>query len=141
MATTNLGLTTINPSDYVSPTPLNENFEAIDQLGLDYVTKRGKSGIWVYRRWRSGTFECWGTFNQQSAGPNIDGTALGKFSVNYPITFAEAPLLFVSARQDGNMSNYVTYVDHGLEIAEWYVNQMLASADLWCVLYAIGRVS
>ena len=37
MPTTNLGLATINQSDNISPTPINQNMEKIDALGVDYI--------------------------------------------------------------------------------------------------------
>lgn len=27
---------------------------------VDYVTEQGESGIWLYRKWKSGMRECWG---------------------------------------------------------------------------------
>ena len=53
----NMGLETINSSDYVSPTPINNNFQKLDALGLDYVVESGRSGEWWYRKWKSGRAE------------------------------------------------------------------------------------
>ena len=139
MATTNLGLKTINQSDNISPDPINQNMEKLDKLGLDYVTQQGKSGNWRYRRWKSGTYECWGRFSQQWASPSANG--LGAFKMSYPITFAEYPEFFVTARQDGNPSCWVGYVEHNTGYAQWYVGGMFDGADLECNVYAIGRVS
>lgn len=141
MPTTNLGLTTINQSDNISPNPINQNMEKIDQLGVDYITSQGKSGDWYYRRWKSGTYECWCTFKQQSASPNVEDSDFGQFSKQYPITFAAQPQLFVSARQDGNVHAYVSYVEHSTTNAQWYVGGLFKVVDLECSLYAIGRVS
>ena len=54
----NMGLETIDSSDYVSPTPINNNFQKLDALGLDYVVESGRSGEWWYRKWKSGRAEC-----------------------------------------------------------------------------------
>lgn len=141
MPTTNLGLKTISPSDNVSPDPINANMEALDKLGLEYVTAQGTSGIWRYRRWKSGTFECWGRYRQQSASPTIEETDFGQFSTSFPITFTESPVIEVSARQDGNVHIYVSYVENSTTKAEWYVGGMFDTVDLECNIYAIGRVS
>ena len=141
MPTTNLGLATINQSDNISPTPINQNMEKIDALGVDYIVSQGTSGSWRYRRWKSGTYECWGKFTQQNASPNVSGTSVGSFSMQYPITFSEPPQTFVSARQDGRPQAYVGYVEHRTTDATWYVCDMQTGADLECNIYAIGRVS
>ena len=49
----NMGLTNIDPSDYVSPDTINQNFNKLDALGLDYVVESGYSGEWWYRKWKS----------------------------------------------------------------------------------------
>ena len=54
----NLDLEFINASDYVSPDPINNNFEKLDALGKDYVVESGTSGEWWYRKWKSGRLEC-----------------------------------------------------------------------------------
>lgn len=140
MPTTNLGLATINQSDNISPTPINQNMEKLDALGVDYIVSQGTSGNWRYRRWKSGTYECWGTYTQQSASPNVDNS-YGVFSMGYPVTFAEPPCVFVSARQDGRVQAHVCYVEHNTSNAQWYLGGMTSNQDLECKLYAIGRVS
>lgn len=141
MPTTNLGLATLNQSDNISPTPINQNMEKIDELGVDYIVSQGTSGKWRYRRWKSGTYECWGRLHVQSASPNVPSSDFGSFQMKYPITFAENPEVFVSARQDGNVHIYVSYVELDPVSAIWYVGGMFDIVDLDCNVYAIGRVS
>ena len=43
--TDNMGLVSIDSSDYVSPTDINNNFKKLDVLGLDYVVK-----LWLVSR-------------------------------------------------------------------------------------------
>jgi hypothetical protein len=54
----------------------------------DYVTEFGISGIWQYRKWRSGFAECWGNIVQEGFSTTFN-------SVDYPFAFtrisAEAP--------------------------------------------------
>lgn len=140
MATTNLGLTTIMQSDPVSPDPINSNFEKVDALGRCYVTAAGSSGIWRYRRWSDGTYECWGTYHEQTITLEED-TKTMKFSANYPITFSSKPCLFVSTRQAGNSSAHTAYVENATATAEWWCDSLVNNADVDCMLYAIGRVS
>lgn len=46
MPTTNLGLSIIEESDMVSPDPINENMQAIDEkLGVDYVRERNHTKV------------------------------------------------------------------------------------------------
>lgn len=145
MPTTNLGLETILPSDPVSPDPINGNMEKLDALGLDYVVAQGTSGSWRYRRWKSGTYECWGRYSQQSVSPTVqqdDTNGLASFSMTYPVTFVAVPVCLVTARVDGRPQCAVTYVEHGTSAATWYVGWMQwdAGADVECNVYAIGRV-
>lgn len=103
MATTeNLGLNIINPSDYVSPDPFNENFQKLDTIGLDYVVEEGKSGDWWYRKWYSGRAECgvdsrnfgtvqhnyqWGALYTDEGGMSFGA---------YPFAFASNPFVSIS---------------------------------------------
>lgn len=153
MATTNLGLKTINQSDNVSPTPINDNMELLDKLGLDYVTAEGVSGIWSYRRWKSGIYECWGRKTVQTPG-RTGGGNIGKagdadvsmsgyasFSENYPVTFSAVPVTNVNVRQAGNFKCTVGYVEHERSSITAYVLFMEENADVELAIHAIGKVS
>lgn len=54
----------------------------------DYVTEFGVSGIWQYRKWRSGFAECWGNIVQEGFSTTFN-------AVDYPFAFtrisSEAP--------------------------------------------------
>lgn len=54
----------------------------------DYVTEFGISGIWQYRKWRSGFAECWGNIVQEGFSTTFN-------AVDYPFAFtrisSEAP--------------------------------------------------
>ena len=39
----NMGLETINSSDYITPSVINANFDKLDALGLDYIVEQGTS--------------------------------------------------------------------------------------------------
>lgn len=146
MPTPNLGLKTIGQSDYVSPDPINDNMQALDALGQCYVVASGKSGMWTYRRWSDGTYECWGRMAQQNSKPDISSgvanTGYKSFEISLPVTFAGYPNIFISARQDGNPKVHVCYVENSQDTATWYLGgmDMDKGADVECVLHVIGEV-
>lgn len=145
MPTANLGLEVINQGDNVSPDPINGNFAKLDGLGVDYVTAKGSTDGWSWRRMASGFFVCWRRMAQQSSSPDVKGegdTGYKKFSVAYPVTFGAYPQVFVSARQDGNPKIHTCYVEHSSTVAEWYLGGMDwgQSADVECSLFVIGYV-
>lgn len=61
----------------------------------DHVVEQGTSGIWRYRKWSSGTAECWGavkhaitfsgTWGNISTGPDLP-------AYSYPFTFTARPI-------------------------------------------------
>lgn len=116
MATTNLGLELINSSDYVSPTPINQNMEKLDNLGVDYIVEEGTSGEWWYRKWKNGRAEC-GIDSKQF--PEITSwTQVGDLAViggsmtfgAYPFAFAERPFTAISFEGDLTSSQRVSLV-------------------------------
>lgn len=106
----NMGLATIDPSDYVSPDVINSNFRRLDTLGLDYIIESGTSGEWWYRKWKSGRAECGIDSKQFTAqkmediGPNkiMYRTQYNSFGA-YPISFAARP--YVSITFEGDLKN------------------------------------
>lgn len=146
MATTNLGLETIQPSEIVSPDKINSNMERLDRLGVDYVTQSGATGVWLWRRWKSGRFECWATAMRQSLAPTLKGYSdqgYAQVTETYPVTFTTQPLLFASARADGNPKAHVAYVEHAKDQAQLYVGGLdwgKPGVDVEVNLYAMGTV-
>ncbi len=53
-----MGVQLINSSDFVDPSVINNGFQKLDALGVDYVIASGTSGEWWYRKWKSGRAEC-----------------------------------------------------------------------------------
>lgn len=117
MITNNLGLESVDPSDYVSPTPFNANFEKLDALGLDYVTASGKSGEWWYRKWKSGRMEC-GIDDKNFGDVSIAQSWGGMYVSNsmdfgaYPFAFASRPFAAIvfQSTTGGKHYGYVSYV-------------------------------
>lgn len=109
-STTNLGFTLIDGSDYVSPSPINENFKIVDRLGLDYVIASGYSGEWWFRKWKSGRAEC-GIDAKQFAKSEVHvwgGADSGLYATNgysfgaYPFAFSTRPHVNVSFQHDSS---------------------------------------
>ena len=113
-----MGLTTINSSDFVSPDPINNNFQKLDKLGLDYVTEQGTSGEWWYRKWKSGRAEC-GIDSKQFDTLQLHEGQIDQNHQNfyfsdmlnigsYPFSFASRPYAQVTFEGDKNNTNNVT---------------------------------
>lgn len=60
----------------------------------DYVVASGTSGNWTYRKWASGTYECWGriTSTIASAGSLLSGYVCYG-SVSFPTVFISTPVV------------------------------------------------
>lgn len=111
--TTNLGLTLINGSDFISPTPINNNMTAIDKLGVDYVIEQycGNTESWWYRKWNSGRAECgidrksFGNTTMQSSswGESFYITSIQFRFGTYPITFVKRPYTSIQFINDQNL--------------------------------------
>ncbi len=105
-----LKLALIDGSDFISPTPFNANFTALDRLGKDYVTECDTNGSWWYRKWASGLAECGiqhhncGTITtNKSWGANLVYADVWEIG-SYPFTFSSPPTIVVS--QDGPTNYY-----------------------------------
>lgn len=117
MATANLGLEVINSSDYVSPTPINNNMKKIDALGIDYITEKGTSGEWWYRKWASGRAECGidsKQFGEQTMiviaeGGEIFRTPDLSFG-SYPFAFAARPNTIIMFEGDSNWDGRASFI-------------------------------
>lgn len=61
------------------------------------VIESGTSGVWYYRKWASGIYECWGRYRSTIIGTNsLLGGSVCYGSVSYPITFIETPVVTYS---------------------------------------------
>lgn len=117
MATANLGLETINSSDYVSPTPINNNMEKLDALGVDYIVEEGTSGEWWYRKWNSGRAECGIDSKQFGEQTMLDIAVNGEIFRtpdlsfgSYPFSFASRPNTIIMFEGDLNWDNRASFI-------------------------------
>lgn len=103
---------TLNGKNYISAqgelpqdrqlAPINSvaTLQATVDSMTDYVIDQGSSGVWEYRKWKNGMYECWYHGNTtlnittQSGGVYFANVT----SINYPITFASAPTILITTQ-------------------------------------------
>lgn len=115
----------------------------------DFVIQRGTSGIWNYRKWKSGTAECWGQYSFTTAISTAWGVLYESGAIalpNFPFTFAEIPHVHISTEN----SNYAMFVERGSS-SSWSTTtnpgkifavrpNTVPSATYKVSIYAIGKV-
>lgn len=123
MATTeNIGLELFEGSDYVSREAINANYQLIDEnLGIDHVIERGKSGDWEWVKYASGFMEQWisdKVFETQTlaawGSSTLSRTPAMKFG-NFPIAFTSLPLCFVTFNS-ANRAGLESLVGYGQSV-------------------------
>lgn len=138
MATSNLGLTTINSSDYVSVAPFNTNWELLDKLGVNYIKEEGDNGNWHYRIWSNGYLEQWGRVTYAAKS--------GKDDFHQDITFFKAfksaPYAQVSCSIDGMKDSYVKYCRATTTMLDVYIAKPIDSyAGCQIDIYVAGKTA
>ena len=115
----------------------------------DFVIQQGTSGIWNYRKWKSGTAECWGQYSFTTAISTAWGVLYESGAIalpNFPFTFAEIPHVHISTEN----SNYAMFVERGSS-SSWSTTtnpgkifavrpNTVPSATYKVSIYAIGKV-
>lgn len=71
----------------------------VKRLGVDYVVETGTSGIWTYRKWKSGIAEIYGNYSGRIAeyAQPMSGLHAYYTTVNFPFTFTAVPLVSYTA--------------------------------------------
>lgn len=83
--------------DVAMPAYFNGGVTIGDQPLADYIVEHGVTGGWTWRRWNSGTAECW--FNGDATltyGQKINGFFFSYGSVGFPFTFISEPTVTYS---------------------------------------------
>ena len=78
--------------------------ELLKDMGInDYIVEQGTSGIWYYRKWSSGTAECYGTLSTVPHNcPGYNG-----FDVSLPFTFSNTSYtVVVQPTINGHLASY-----------------------------------
>ena len=115
----------------------------------DFVIQQGTSGVWTYRKWKSGTAECWGQYSFTTAISTAWGVLYESGAIalpNFPFTFAEIPHVHISTEN----SNYAMFVERGSS-SSWSTTtnpgkifavrpNTAPSATYKISIYAIGKV-
>lgn len=98
--TKNLNLEKFAGGDYIDYADINQNYDRIDALGLDYIVDQGTSGNWWYRRWNSGRAEC-GVDSQTFSSSSMSNWG-SLFISNtwsfgaYPFSFSSPPCVSIN---------------------------------------------
>ena len=110
----------------------------------DFILEKGTSGIWTYRKWNSGVYECWGS---ERTGGSVS-TAWGSLYYisftpsNYPITFADYPSFHITPELNTTVPCFTasgggtTKTNMG---AIRIVSPSSATVDITLRYYAIGK--
>ena len=99
-STVNLEIEELNSADHVSVEPINNAFDKLDALGVDYVTESGTSGEWWYRRWKSGRAECG---IDQKTFDEVKLDTWGSLYISQEYTFGALPFTFAAVPYVGIM--------------------------------------
>lgn len=115
----------------------------------DFVIQQGTSGIWTYRKWKSGVAECWCQYSFTAAITTAWGVLFESGAVtlpSFPFTFSQIPQVHISADNSsnalfierGNSSAWATVSSPGKMYA---VRPMSTASTTYKVgIYAIGKV-
>lgn len=97
----------------------------------DFVVEQGMSGIWTYKKWNSGTVECWGNV---SVNPTVTN-GLNTTIVNLPFAFVNTNFLvnitpakcglLVDRCGDCNTSNAITHTTSSFMLSYNYAHGTL----------------
>ena len=115
----------------------------------DFVIQQGTSGVWTYRKWKSGIAECWCHYSFTTAISTAWGVLYESGAIalpNFPFTFAEIPQVHISTANSG----YAMFVEQG-SASSWATTtnpgkifavrpNTAPSATYKVSIYAIGKV-
>ena len=115
----------------------------------DFVIQQGTSGVWTYRKWKSGIAECWCQYSFTAAITTAWGVLYESSAVtlpSFPFTFSQIPQVHISADNSsnalfierGNSSAWATVSSPGKMYA--VRPKSTASTTYKVGIYAIGKV-
>lgn len=80
--------------------------DKFSQAEADYIVEHGTNGEWGYRKWESGTAECWRVTSTSSLAPagSFGGTYYQYASFNFPFTFINIPVVVANGKWDTGYS-------------------------------------
>lgn len=76
----------------------------LETIANDEIIEEGTSGIWTYRKWKSGIAECWGTWSGTLSHYSTYSSFYGYYtSVTFPSSlFSAAPVVTFGGRVSSN---------------------------------------
>lgn len=114
--------------------------EIAQKQGLikDYVVETGTSGIWTYRKWSSGTAECWGEKTAAVSSKSV----LNVPSFSFPFTFTAIPNINVGCTASGadlyRVHNLKDFADTQT-MRLTFINNYTAQVNITASIYVIGK--
>lgn len=80
----------------------------------DFVVAQGTSGIWYYRKWNSGTAECWcDNYGDIQWGATAEGMSYNYFSMALPFKFSYLKMCMVNVMKGNYLSFATANTDSG----------------------------
>lgn len=118
-----------------------------EEIGNDYIVEEGTDGIWTYRKWASGTAECWGVYYASSesitgSNPLNSGGKYWLKTINYPsaIQFIDYPTISTTASIGSGYAIMARNYDNltGAQVL-YYTSMTTTTASVRAGFYVIGK--
>ncbi|MBQ6815737.1 MAG: hypothetical protein IJP26_00705 [Clostridia bacterium] len=108
----------------------------------DYILEQGTSGIWTYRKWNSGLYECWCNYidtNFEDMKNSVGGLHLGYGKLRFPITFEKIPIVVYNIANTSGI-NFIGNTDIFNEYFFYFIGSTV-EPDPTCLIsaYVIGE--
>lgn len=110
----------------------------------DYIIEQGTSGIWTYRKWKSGVAECWGIYSgsitSRTANAPYNSSVFDIGVVNYPTDFfADIPNVNVNTRIGSfyNLTSYANSYKDNVSIS--ITSNVSGTQTVYAYIYAKGK--
>lgn len=141
--------TAVPGTDYLSPAggTVTGDLEVEGELSVggsalaDYVVEQGTSGSWTYRKWKSGTAECWGITAQDLSGSNPFGSCYIKMGGELSLPaglFTGRPIPTVSCYGPDYCHVTVNNVTQSM-ISLYYITLQNSTRSTDAFMHLIGR--
>lgn len=115
-----------------------------EQIKDDAIVEQGTSGIWTYRKWKSGVAECWGIYSgsitSRTANAPYNSSVFDIGVVNYPTDFfADIPNVNVNTRIGSfyNLTSYANSYQNNVSIS--ITSNATGTQTVYAYIYAKGK--
>lgn len=109
-------------------------------IKADYIIEEGTSGDWRWRKWNSGTAECWRNYsgNHSTTGA-VMGGYYGSISFTFPSIFITEPTVVASGRMGTGVCMVCARDASSTSVTCHYFTNQSGSLTVITRLYAVGR--